>query len=105
MAHAPRNMIAARANTRVLHLVIIFFVVHFVDIACFTESSSSLCARVVACNLQIHGRAHVGPAAKPFVFSIKFSKSIYFQLQLGCVLPPLKVNCLTLVPSASMVQI
>ena len=29
----------------------------------------------------------------------------YFQLQFGCVFLPLKVNCFTFVPSASMDQI
>src|ERR1035438_7071785 len=33
------------------------------------------------------------------------NSSHYFQLQLGCVLAPLKVNCFTLLPSASMLQI
>src|SRR5208282_2918743 len=63
-AQAPRNMIVPSANRRVSHLVIIVVVI-LVVIACFTDSSSFLCARMVACNLQIHGRAHSGPAAKP----------------------------------------
>src|SRR5208337_5685143 len=33
------------------------------------------------------------------------AKLVYFQLQLGCVLTPLKVNCFTIVPSASIVHI
>jgi hypothetical protein len=42
---------------------------------------------------------------KAKLFKTTFSKPIYFQLQLGCVLAPLKVSCFTFVPSASMVQI
>src|ERR1700716_3745324 len=93
--HAPRNMIVPSANTTVLHLVSV------IVISCFTLFLQSLCARIVACIPQIHGRAHSRPAAKPF----SSCKRIYFQLQLGCVLPPLKVSCFTLVPSASMVHI
>ncbi len=33
------------------------------------------------------------------------SMNAYFQLQLGCELLPLKVNCFCFVPSASIVQI
>src|SRR5579863_4050846 len=33
------------------------------------------------------------------------TKCIYFQLQFGCVLRPVKVSCCSLLPSASMVQI
>src|SRR6202021_2054590 len=33
------------------------------------------------------------------------TKCVYFQLQLGCVLRPVKVNCRSLVPSASIIQI
>jgi len=45
-------MMAPSANTRVLHLVIVIVVVILllILIACFTESSSFLCARMVACN-------------------------------------------------------
>ncbi len=100
--HALRNMIMPSANTRVAHLAVVVIV-------CFTDSSF-LCARVVACNLQIHGRAHSEPAVKPCffskpVFQNQSFKPIYFQLQLGCVLAPLEVNCFTFVPSASMVHI
>ena len=65
-AQAPRNTIVPSANRSVSHLVmdIVILVVVVVVIACFTDSSSFLCARVVACSLQIHGRAHSGPAAK-----------------------------------------
>src|SRR5579863_6952987 len=33
------------------------------------------------------------------------TKCVYFQLQFGCVLRPVKVSCCSLLPSASMVQI
>src|SRR5579863_1042856 len=33
------------------------------------------------------------------------TKCVYFQLQFGCVLRPVKVNCCSLLPSASIVQI
>jgi hypothetical protein len=55
-------MMVASVNARVAHLVIVIVIL----VACFTDSSF-LCARVVACNLQIHGRAHSGPAAKLFL--------------------------------------
>jgi hypothetical protein len=42
----------------------------------------------------------------PLWFSFLFLRKIqvYFQLQLGCVLLPLYVNCFTLVPSANIVK-
>ena len=103
-AHEARNMIMPSANTRVAHLVAVVVVLTF--IACFTDSSNFLCAPIVACNLQLDDLqrddgAHSGPAAKPYCILIP----IYFQLQLGCVLVPLKVNCFTFEPSASMVHI
>src|SRR5271157_2860115 len=71
LAHAPRNRIAPRANISVLHLAIVGV---FTLIACFTDSSF-LCARVVACNLQLHGRAHPGPAVKTVLLLTKPSAS------------------------------
>src|SRR5260370_16185932 len=60
--HAPRNRIAPRAKISVAHLADVLV------IRCFTDSSSFLCARIVACDLQIHGRAHFRPAANRFSF-------------------------------------
>ena len=40
-----------------------------------------------------------------FSFVCHAANPIYFQLQLGCVLLPLNVNCFTFVPSASMLKI
>src|SRR5713226_9278893 len=97
-AHAPRNMIVPSANTRVLHLVIVAVIL----IACFTEASSFLCARMGGVQSADSRQGALSASRKTV---LHFSKLIYFQLQLGCVLPPLEVNCLTLVPSASMVQI
>jgi hypothetical protein len=59
---ALMNINVAKTNNNALHFVIVVLGV----VACFKDSSSFLCARVVACNLQIHGRAHFRPAAKPF---------------------------------------
>ena len=89
--HAPRNMTVPSMNTRVAH----FFV------ECFTDSSSFLCARIVACNLW-DSRQGALSASRKTVFHLK---NTYFQLQLGCVFTPAEVNCFTLVPSASMLQI
>jgi hypothetical protein len=63
--HAPKNIMRPSATTRVDH----FLIEIVIFIACFTDSSSFPCARVVACNVQIRGRAHSGPAAKPCFFS------------------------------------
>src|SRR5580704_7288515 len=40
-----------------------------------------------------------------FAFQGQTKCIYYFQLQFGCVLCPVKVNCCTLLPSASMLQI
>ena len=53
-AQAPQNRIAPSVSTRVSH----FF------IGSFTLFLQFLCAQIVACNLQIHGGAHDGPAVK-----------------------------------------
>src|SRR5271169_6381294 len=124
-AHAARNMIVPSVKARVTHLRIVFVivVVVVVAIACFTDSSS-FCAPHCGGNLQIHGRAHSRPAAKPFFFlksrgqtkslpqgaqrntgKTTVPPALYFQLQLGCVFAPLTVNCFTFVPSASMLHI
>src|SRR5271155_2637922 len=71
LAHAARKMMVPSANARVRHLVnaididvvIDVVTVIVIVVARFTDSSF-LCARLVACHLQIHGRAHSGPAAK-----------------------------------------
>jgi hypothetical protein len=59
---ALMNISVAKTNKSALHwiCVVVGFVASFKDSSCF------LCAHVVACNLQIHGRAHFRPAAKPF---------------------------------------
>src|SRR5580658_3090716 len=117
-AHAARNMTVPSAKARVTHLPIVIVVV--VAFACFTDSSS-FCAPHCGGKLQIHGRAHSRPAAKPFFLfrsmrqpkslpqgapgNPKFPSVLYFQLQLGCVFAPFTVNCFTFVPSASMLHI
>jgi hypothetical protein len=83
-AQAPRNMIVPSADRRVSHLVIIVIVI-LVVIACFTDSSSFLCARTVECNLQLDDlqlddRAHSAPAAKPsFFIKTKGQKNLYHR--------------------------
>jgi hypothetical protein len=53
--HAPRRTIAPSTNTSVLHLIIV--IIFLLLIECFTEFLL-LCARILACNLQLDGRAH-----------------------------------------------
>src|SRR5438132_11044421 len=45
------------------------------------------------------------PATPMIAFSRSDEVCIYFQLQFGCVLRPVNVNCRALVPSASIIQI
>src|SRR2546428_7118464 len=98
---APSIRMAPSANTSVIHFIF----------GCFTFSSVP--NRVpVACGAQLTSIAArvnfsvtAGFESELMLESTIFDSANYFQLQLGCVLLPVKVNCWTLVPSASMVQI
>src|SRR5208282_209693 len=75
-AHAPRNTNRPSANTSVPHLVIVIVIVAVFVFACFTDSSC-LCACIVACYLQLDGRAHTGQPQNRASFQNLVSKPVF----------------------------